>query len=366
MLGSVTIDPNLWPTSAVLDWVDDPATGEDRAGAEPLSTRPRPCCGRGSTSRARRWARDGAARRPLVADGLRGLNAARLLLAVAGTPALARRRAAAGARAARPAAARALGHHGRERLGHARVAALLGAVRVDAGRPAWRPSRSVRRGAWSGTRRAASRRFGLPWPERRAELVVTHAGTADRGCWCGRTQRCRSRAAVERLQDQAHADAGRAAGSGPLEPRRRAARPSRDGRADRHGLGGGRRPGARRGDHPRQRPRRPVAAAGRARTARRAGVAGVRGTALRGLPGLLPVRAQGPLDASSTRCDSTTPASSSCRQPGSKPCTRRRCSASCRTRRSSRCRDRGRAPPRHPPSRPVGARRAGRRASSAA
>ena len=92
------------------------------------------------------------------------------------------------------------------------------------------------------------------------------------------------------------------------------------------------------GDHPRQRPRRASPAAGPG-GARRAGVAGVRGAALRGLPGLLPVRPQGPLDA---RVHAATQQGgpSSCRQPGSKPCTRRRCSASCRTRRSpSRCRD---------------------------
>ena len=54
MLDSITIDPALWPTSALIDWIGIlQARAEACRSATSASRKRWACCARGSTSRAR-------------------------------------------------------------------------------------------------------------------------------------------------------------------------------------------------------------------------------------------------------------------------------------------------------------------------
>ena len=263
------------------------------------------------------------------------VNAARALLVLLDGAGLARRRAAPGARRARPPAARSLEHDDRERLGRARDGKVLRRVRDDAGlRSHGRraSARSAREVAWPADDAAASTRVPVAGAPPRRSRSRTRAPVV-------RGRSCESRAALP-LDGAARSPATR----------------STHGRADRAAVAGR----WTRGDvvrvrleidaqsdmswvvvddpvpagatHPRQRSRR---ATRRSLTRRRAARRLGRGPRSRSAASTrsAPTTASCRRDASpsSTRCGSTTPARSCCRRRASRRCTRRRCSASCRT-----------------------------------
>ena len=163
-----------------------------------------------------------AQRRAVVADDLGRLRTRRACCwRVLDDPALARGHAAAGARRARPAAARPLEHHGGQRLGragHARssrrrssrrrsratTTATLGAgaAAVDVGRSERRPARrSPGRGRRAGN-------VGASTHERHRPALGHGPGRAA----CRWRSRCQ-----QRLSHHAHGDAGRAGSAGRLD-----------------------------------------------------------------------------------------------------------------------------------------------------
>ena len=231
------------------------------------------------------------------------------------------RHAAAGARRARPHAARALEHDGRQRVGRGRAAtSSRAALRDDAGRPADDARRSASRhvdarvaSGDDGTRPFAQR---LAWPAGARRHVALAPGRHRRAV--GDVQSLAAiplkSAAVERLRDQAHGDAGRAEDGRDDWRRGDISRvPARSRRADRHDVGRGRRSDSRR-QHGLGHGlgRRLDARSRRAREAK--GTGGRRSTSARSRR-IAPTTATCPRAASSssTRCGSTTRARSSCR-----------------------------------------------------
>ena len=141
-------------------------------------------------------------------------------------------------------------------------------------------------------------------------------------------------AARRRLQHHAQRQRGRAEGQGALVARRHRPRAARDRRPGRHDLGRGQRPGAGRRDHPRLGPR---AATRRWRRAPRSAPArpGRRSRSAASRPSAATTSTcRAASTSSSTACASTTRAGSRCRRRGSRRCTRRRASARRRTRAS--------------------------------
>ncbi len=129
-LDSIAIEPNLWPTSAVIDWFlilkrqpKLPRHDERMKAAEQV-LRSR-LNFQGTTMGFSTEKSDALWWLMISADA----NANKLLLAMNDVAGLARGHAADGARLARPHAARPLEHHGRQRLGLARAREILRALR---------------------------------------------------------------------------------------------------------------------------------------------------------------------------------------------------------------------------------------------
>jgi uncharacterized protein YfaS (alpha-2-macroglobulin family) len=286
-LESFTIQPNLWPTSAVIDWYlilrrSDklPQRAERLARAEQILRSRLNLQGTTmgfSTERTDDWWW-------LMASA--DSNANRLLLAMADNPAW------------RDDMGRlARGALGRQRSGRwgTTVANAWGVLALD--RFAQKFESQKVTGTASATLGQASKSiaFGgdasagkamLPWPRGGGgTLELAHLADAGGGAAQG--------TAVERLQDRQDRHAGRAGGQGRVVARRCLSGAARSGGAVGHDLGGGGRSDTGQRHGARFRAGRRFGAAGRRQPAHRLGRAGVRGTHVRGLPRVLPVRTEG-------------------------------------------------------------------------
>ncbi len=354
-LGSITLTPNVWPTAAVIDWLNIlkrvdgiPDQREAPRGGEPGPARP-PHLQRHDAEVQHR-----GERLLVVADGQRRRQRRAPDPRRARRSGVEGRSAEDGGRLARPAAPRRLAHHHRQPLGLARARQVRGEVRVAEGR---RHDRGADRAAGAGGAASSARvadwgtqpaggRLALPWPPGPGTLTVAQQGSGKpwltvqslaaiplKAPLAAGYSIARSVSAVEqkdkarwsrgdvvrvRLEIDAQADMTWVVVSDPV-------------------------PGG--ATHPRLGPRPRFGDRDAHREARRLGLAGVRGAQLRGLSAATTSTCRAASTSSSTACASTTRASSRCRRRGSRRCTRRRASARRRTRRS-RSRRESRSPPR--------------------
>ena len=182
-MSSITIEPALWPTSALIDWwslLHRIAKRPDPARLAEVEQLLRARLNLGGTSLG--FSTEDSDRALLVDErprrerGAPGAGAARARR-------LARRAAAPRARRARAPAARRLVDDGRQRLGHARGRALRRRLRSGAGhRHDHGDARATRAQRSTGPRRRPARRLALPWPAAGSgDLVLAHAAAAGRG-----------------------------------------------------------------------------------------------------------------------------------------------------------------------------------------
>jgi hypothetical protein len=334
-LDSIALEPNLWPTSAVIDWYlilkrqPKLPRHDERIKATEQILRSR-LNFQGTTMGFSTEKTDALWWLMISADS----NANKLLLALNDVPAWKR---TCRAWSADPSAACSAGHWNTtvaNAWGVLALAKILRAVRSYAGDR--NDGRNTRRSdgescvagrRWRQTVRAAPAVARRP-PRPRIEAGRHRCAVGHAAKHCGDSA---DDGAVERLPDHAHRDTDPAANEGRVAARRHRACAARSRRAGRHGVGGRRRPaacgqhGARPGPGRRLDPRH-------ARRAQRGyRVAGVRGADLRRVSCVLPLCTEGAASSSSTRCGSTIRVRSTCRRRGSRRCTRRKCSAKCRT-----------------------------------
>ena len=192
MLDTIEISPSLWPTSALIDWIGILKRVEERAARRARATE-----GSAGLLRARlnfqgtvmtfSTERTDALWWLMVSADV---NANRALIAVLDEPGWREDVGRMVRGSAVAAAARALGHHGRQRLGHGRHRALRRSVREDA-RDRTDDDRARRRSVpVSVAAQKQTREFEWPAAKRDAGGCSTGA-TARRGRSCSRALRCR-------------------------------------------------------------------------------------------------------------------------------------------------------------------------------
>ena len=344
MLGSINLTPNVWPTAAVIDWLNILKRVDgipDRA--KRLDEANQILRGRltysGTTLKFSTeesdfwwWLMDSA-----------DANAARLILAVLDDPAwkddLPRMVVGSLARQRRGAwlttTANLWGSLALDKFAAKfESQKVAGATVAQVDLPAPAPRRR-RRESPTGRTQPAGGRATLPWPPG-AGTLTRRAGGQRQAVAHG------AEPGGDPAQGAARAPATAIARSVSAVEQKDKARWSRGDivrvrleidAQSRHDLGRRQRSGARRRDDPRLRPRPRLGARDARREARRQRLAGVRGAQLRGLPQLLRVPAARQARRRVHACASTTRAGSRCRRRGSRRCTRRRASASRRTRR---------------------------------
>ncbi len=298
MLDSITLEPNLMPTSALLDWIGilertpDVPQAEDKVSQAFRILRAR-LNFQGTTMGFSTGRTDALWWLMISTDS----NANRMVLAALDRPEW---------RDDMPRLVR--GALGRQLRGHwnTTVANAWGVLAMKkfsaqfestpvAGATVVRYGEQRQALSWPRPQSAAI--TDLAWQDGKGILDIQHQGS-----WCavgdgaGAGGDPAATAAFERFQDQPHGHCDRAEPARSVDARRCRASASRARGAVGYDLGGGRRPYSRRSHHPRQRDRRSVAASPTRAAARRLGVAGLRRAALRRLSCLLRADAQGSLE----------------------------------------------------------------------